>query len=444
MYVCGATVQAPPHIGHLRSGLVFDVLVRWLAVHGYDVVFCRNVTDIDDKILRVAAAEGIPWWQVAYRNYRLFDSAYRLLGCVPPTVEPWATGHIPQIIALIRRLIDAGHAYPAGGDVYFAVRSFPAYGGLSGRDPDALQAGESDGVHKRDPLDFALWKGAKPGEPSWESPWGPGRPGWHIECSAMSTTYLGSTFDIHGGGLDLLFPHHENECAQSQAAGDGFARYWLHNGLVTLRGEKMSKSLGNVLSMDQLLELVRPIELRYYLIGAHYRSTLDFSEESLEEAAAAYRRIEGFLLRAQELVGELPAADPQTGLIDRLPPEFVAALDDDLAVPRALAVMHSVVRQGNAALAETDKTAVRRFLGEVTAMLDVLGLRPPDDGSRLDALRRVVDNLARLILDEREAARQRRDFATADALRARLTDAGIVVEDTPSGPRWHLRDLDLP
>ncbi|MBX5448406.1 MAG: class I tRNA ligase family protein, partial [Acidothermus cellulolyticus] len=203
MYVCGATVQAPPHIGHLRSGLVFDVLVRWLAVHGYDVVFCRNVTDIDDKILRVAAAEGIPWWQVAYRNYRLFDSAYRLLGCVPPTVEPWATGHIPQIIALIRRLIDAGHAYPAGGDVYFAVRSFPAYGGLSGRDPDALQAGESDGVHKRDPLDFALWKGAKPGEPSWESPWGPGRPGWHIECSAMSTTYLGSTFDIHGGGLDL-------------------------------------------------------------------------------------------------------------------------------------------------------------------------------------------------------------------------------------------------
>ncbi|MCL6538274.1 MAG: cysteine--tRNA ligase [Acidothermus sp.] len=430
IYVCGATVQAPPHIGHLRSALVFDILVRWLRAHGYDVVFCRNVTDIDDKILAVATEEGIPWWQVSHRNYRLFDAAYRLLGCVAPTVEPWATGHIPQIVALIRRLLDGGHAYVAGGDVYFSVRSYPEYGALSGADPDAVQ--EGDALHKRDPRDFALWKGVKPGEPAWDTPWGPGRPGWHIECSAMAGTYLGPTFDIHGGGRDLLFPHHENERAQSRAAGDEFARYWLHNGLVTLRGEKMSKSLGNVLSTDHLLSRVRAIELRYYLVAAHYRSTLDFSEEALDEAAAAYRRVENFFTRAHELVGEPAESAP-------LPSEFVAAMDDDLGVPQALAVLHSVVRSGNTALAEGDKAAVQARLAEVTAMLDVLGLRPPADGGDVSRLRRVLDGLVETLLAEREAARARKDYATADSLRQRLTELGVVVEDTPSGPRWQVR-----
>src|SRR5580698_9777440 len=297
LYLCGATVQAPPHIGHIRSGVNFDILVRWLAASGYQVTFCRNVTDIDDKILRTAATDGVEWWAVAERNQRAFTRAYNALGCRPPDVEPRATGHVPEMIVLMRRLIESGHAYAAGGDVYFDVGSWPQYGALSGQRADhMLPAGDTDGDQaKRDPRDFALWKGAKPGEPTWETPWGPGRPGWHLECSAMSTKYLGPTFDIHGGGLDLVFPHHENELAQSRAAGDGFARYWFHNGLVNLSGEKMSKSLGNSLLVDAMIKEVRPAELRYYLGQAHYRSGLDYTPEALAEAAAAYRRIEGFV-----------------------------------------------------------------------------------------------------------------------------------------------------
>ncbi len=302
VYLCGATVQAPPHIGHLRSAVVFDVLIRWLEATGYAVTFCRNVTDIEDKILRTAQAEGVSPPIVAERNQRAFTWAYNAVGCRPPDIEPRATGHIPEMIVLIRRLIEGDHAYAGGGDVYFDVRSYPAYGALSGQRPDQMRPADDEGSAKRDPLDFTLWKGAKPGEPSWETPWGPGRPGWHLECSAMSTKYLGPSFDIHGGGLDLVFPHHENEIAQSKAAGDGFARYWMHNGLLGLDGEKMSKSLGNSLLVSEVLTRVRAPELRYYLVQAHYRSLLEYSEDALEEAAAAYQRIERFAVRATEVL----------------------------------------------------------------------------------------------------------------------------------------------
>src|SRR5215469_13360980 len=357
LYLCGATVQAPPHIGHIRSGVNFDILIRWLKASGSEVTLCRNVTDIDDKILRVAAAEGVPWWAVAQRNERAFSRAYDVLGCLPPEVEPRATGHVPQMITLMRRLIDSGHAYASGGDVYFDVTSFPAYGALSGQRLDHMRPAEDTETAdaKRDPRDFTLWKGAKPGEPSWETPWGPGRPGWHLECSAMATAYLGSTFDIHGGGLDLVFPHHENEVAQSHAAGDGFARYWMHNGLVGVAGEKMSKSLGNSLLVEAMVTQVRPVELRYYLGQAHYRSHIEYSPAALEEAVAAYRRIEGFVTRAVELTG---SQDPAGAAEPALPAAFKAALDDDLAVPQALAVVHDKMRDGNSALASGDSRAV--------------------------------------------------------------------------------------
>ena len=305
IYLCGATVQAPPHIGHIRSGINFDIFVRWLKASGYQTTFCRNVTDIDDKILRVAAGEEVPWWAVAQRNERAFSRAYDVLGCLPPDVEPRATGHIPEMITLMRRLIDGGHAYAAGGDVYFDVTSYPRYGALSGQRLENMRPADDTDTDnaKRDQRDFTLWKGAKPGEPYWDTPWGPGRPGWHLECSAMATKYLGPAFDIHGGGLDLLFPHHENELAQSRAAGDEFAHYWMHNGLLGVAGEKMSKSLGNSLLVDVMVTKVRPVELRYYLGQAHYRSAMEYSPEALAEAVAAYRGIEGFVLRANELVG---------------------------------------------------------------------------------------------------------------------------------------------
>ncbi|HZB49780.1 MAG TPA: cysteine--tRNA ligase [Mycobacteriales bacterium] len=430
VYYCGATVQAAPHIGHLRSGLNVDVLRRWLERSGFAVTMARNVTDIDDKILAVAAAEGVPWWQVAYRNERAFTAAYEALGVLPPTVEPRATGHVPEMIVLMRRLIEAGHAYAAGGDVYFAVRTWPAYGQLSGQQVGAMQQGEPTGA-KRDPVDFALWKGAKPGEPAWETPWGAGRPGWHLECSAMATKYLGPTFDVHGGGLDLVFPHHENEQAQSHAAGDGFARWWLHNGLLTLGGEKMSKSLGNSLVVADMLQRWRPVELRYYLTAPHYRSTVDYSEEALAEAAAAYRRLEGFLTRAAELTGETP---PGT-----VPAAFAAAMDDDLSVPQALAVVHGAVRDGNAALAAGDKALVAERYGEVRAMLGVLGVDPLDALWRDDRggdLTAVVDALVAVALEQRQQARARKDYAAADSIRDRLAAAGVSVEDTPAGPRW--------
>jgi cysteinyl-tRNA synthetase len=434
VYYCGATVQGAPHIGHLRSGLAVDLLRRWLEHSGSRVTLVRNVTDIDDKILAVAAGEGVPWWKVSYRNERAFDAAYDALGVLPPSAEPRATGHVLEMTALMRRLIDSGHAYAAGGDVYFSVRSWPRYGELSGQHVEAMQQGEPTGA-KRDPVDFALWKGAKAGEPAWDTPWGPGRPGWHLECSAMSTKYLGPTFDLHGGGLDLVFPHHENERAQSTAAGDGFARYWFHNGLLTLGGEKMSKSLGNSLLVVELLRRWRPVELRYYLTSAHYRSAMDYSDEALAEAAAAYRRVEGFLTRAAELVGDGGAGE--------LPAAFVAAMDDDLGVSQGLAVVHGAVREGNAALSTGDKAAVAERYGEVRAMLAVLGVDPLSaqwrDERRTD-LSAVVDALVQVALDQRQEARARKDYAAADTIRARLAAAGVVVEDTPTGPRWTVAD----
>jgi cysteinyl-tRNA synthetase len=437
VYLCGATVQAPPHIGHLRSGVCFDVLIRWLEASGYRVTFCRNVTDIDDKIIRVAERDGIAPWIVAERNQRAFTWAYDALGCRPPDIEPRATGHIPEMIVLMRRLIELRHAYAGGGDVYFDVRSYPEYGALSGQRPDLMRPAEDsdDAAAKRDPRDFTLWKGAKPGEPSWETPWGPGRPGWHLECSAMATKYLGPVFDIHGGGVDLIFPHHENEVAQSKAAGDGFARYWLHNGLLGLSGEKMSKSLGNSLLVTDVLKRMRAPELRYYLVQAHYRSLLEFSEDALEEAAAAYQRIERFVLRAAELLGG--AEEPA-----ELPVSFRLAMDEDLGVPAALAAVHAVVRDGNQALSASDKVGVRTSLAQVRAMLDVLGLDPlawgTTDGSG-DRLREVIGSLVNLTLQQRDAARARRDYATADAIRDGLEEIGILVEDTTQGPRWELK-----
>ncbi len=447
MYLCGATVQAPPHVGHIRSGINFDVLGRWLQVSGYDVVFCRNVTDIDDKIIAKALVEDRPWWAVATAYERAFAWAYDVLGCTRPTVEPRATGHIPEMIVLMQRLIDAGHAYASEGDVYFAVSSYPAYGVLSGQRPDdMLPATDSDfESRKRDPRDFALWKSAKHGEPSWDTPWGDGRPGWHLECSAMASKYLGPAFDIHGGGLDLIFPHHENEVAQSKAVGDGFANYWVHNGWVTTSGEKMSKSLGNSLLVTEVVSRVRPIELRYYLASAHYRSTIEFSFEALEENASAFRRIEGFLTRASARIGEV--AHVQQSAPVGIDPVFAAAMDDDLGVPAALAVVHDRVTEGNRLLSESAQGSNTQLVNVVTsvrAMLDALGIDPAAEtwaeggSAERDSLRDVVDRLVTDALQERSAARERKDFAGADAVRDRLRAAGVAVEDTPTGAHWSL------
>ena len=432
IYVCGPTVQSPPHVGHVRSAIAFDILRRWLTASGHDVTFVRNVTDIDDKILHNAGHEDIPWWALATRNTRAFTSAYDALNVLPPTGEPRATGHVPEMVALMQRLIDAGHAYAAAGDVYFDVRSFAAYGALSGQQPDHMLAAE-DGGAKRDPLDFALWKGAKPGEPAWDTPWGPGRPGWHLECSAMATRYLGPEFDIHGGGLDLLFPHHENEVAQSNAAGEPFARFWMHNGMVNTGGEKMSKSLGNSLVVADVLQRARPQAVRYYLGSAHYRSDLDWTEDGLAEADAAYARVEGFLDRAADVVG-----DPDAGV--SLPAPFVDAMDDDLGVPRALGVLHETVRAGNTALADGDKATLETSYLAARAITQVLGLAPTDFTSATadHGLRGVVDALVPAMLAARTTARERKDFDEADRIRDALADAGVVIEDTPSGPRWRL------
>ncbi|MFQ1003475.1 cysteine--tRNA ligase [Modestobacter sp. SSW1-42] len=440
MYVCGLTVQGPPHIGHVRFAIAFDVLRRWLTHTGHEVTYVRNVTDVDDKILAKSAAAGEPWWAWAYENERAATRAYDVLGTLPPTYEPRATGHVPEMIELIAQLVDRGHAYAVDGDVYFDVRSFPAYGELSGQKLGELQAAadtETD-ERKHDPRDFALWKGLKDGEPataSWATPWGRGRPGWHLECSAMAEKYLGPEFDLHGGGLDLRFPHHENERAQSQAAGHGFARYWLHNAWVTMGGEKMSKSLGNTLLVDEVVQRVRPVELRYYLAAPHYRSMIEFSEPALAEAATAYQRLESFVRRAAEVVGA-DAGAPE------LPAAFTAALDDDLSTPAAVAVVHEVVTRGNTALAADDTEGLAAALGAVRAMLGVLGLDPLDpqwaDAGGDRRLAQATDGLVQLALDQRAAARARKDYAAADAIRDQLGALGVQVEDTPQGTRWEL------
>jgi cysteinyl-tRNA synthetase len=435
IYLCGATVQGLPHIGHVRSGVAFDVLRRWLMAKGFDVAFIRNVTDIDDKILTKAADAGRPWWEWAATHERAFSAAYDALGVLPPSAEPRATGHITQIVELIERLVDTGHAYTGAGDVYFDVQSFPEYGKLSGHRIDDVHQGEGVATGKRDQRDFTLWKGAKPGEPSWPTPWGAGRPGWHSECVAMAHEYLGAEFDIHCGGMDLVFPHHENEIAQARAAGDGFARYWLHNGWVTMGGEKMSKSLGNVVSIPAMLQRVRAVELRYYLGSAHYRSMLEYSPGALTEAAAGYRRVESFVERVAARVGDVVIGD--------IDPEFGAALDDDLGVPAALAVVHNVVRQGNTALESGDGAAALAAASSVRGMMGILGVDPLDDqwaGTADDsAATSALDVLVRAELQRRADARSAKDWATADAVRDRLAEAGIEVTDTPDGAQWALK-----
>jgi cysteinyl-tRNA synthetase len=440
IYLCGLTVQSPPHIGHLRSGINNDVLRRWLTHQGLDVTFVRNITDIDDKVLAKAVEQDRPFWAIAYANEVKLEAAYRALNVLAPTYEPRATGHIPEMHELIKILIESGHAYAAedgSGDVYFDIKSISDYGSLSGQRIDEMQsAGDAPDRAKRDARDFALWKGVKADEPDnayWPSPWGRGRPGWHIECSAMTWRYFGAEFDIHSGGLDLVFPHHENEIAQSHAAGLPFARYWAHNGMLNLRGSKMAKSDGNVLDVAAIRALgIRPIELRYYLSGPHYRSVIEYSEEALHEAAAGFQRIEGFVTRATELVGEV---EPSV-----LCAEFAEAMDDDLNTSAAFAAIHEVVREGNTALAAGNKSAAAGALASVRAMLGVLGLDPSDPAWATRApdqgLRSTVDALVALALEQRTAARERKDWAAADAVRDQLKQAGVVVEDTPHGPRW--------
>ena len=435
IYVCGATVQAAPHIGHVRSGVNFDILRRWLTKSGYNVTFIRNVTDIDDKILQKAAVEKMSWWALAMKYERLFADAYASLNVLPPTYEPRATGHITQMIELMDQLIESGAAYaPGNGDVYLEVRKLTRYLTLSRQNLDDLQpAQDADETYKKDVRDFALWKAAKPGEPSWPTPWGPGRPGWHLECSAMAHAYLGETFDIHGGGLDLVFPHHENEIAQSEAAGYGFAKRWLHNAWVTQSGEKMSKSLGNTLQVQEILKSVRGIELRWYLGGAHYRSMLEYSPEALQEAATNFRRIENFLNRATEVLGKQPTA--------KLSAEFTAAMNDDLAVPAALATISENLRVGNQAITDNDKAAVSKNADEIRGALEVLGCDPFDAAFASSGgtdLTEALDGVIKLALAERASARERKDFAASDAIRDGLAALGITIEDTAQGPRWSI------
>jgi len=446
MYVCGPTVQSSPHIGHLRSALAYDLWRRWLSARGYAVTFVRNVTDIDDKILANAPATGAePWWELAYRVELEFTAGYSTIGILPPTYEPRATASVPQMQELIARLIERGHAYVAddgSGDVYFDVKTWPSYGELTNQklddmadSPDAATRG------KRDPRDFALWKGAKPAEPesaSWASPWGGGRPGWHIECSAMAKRYLGAAFDIHGGGLDLRFPHHENELAQSTAAGDGFASYWVHNGLVNVEGQKMSKSLGNSVFASELLALARPVVVRYYLASAHYRSTMDYSHGALIEAETAFARVEGFLDRANRALEGTRFANVGAPVI---PEAFGAALDDDLGVPQALAVLHDSVRAGNTALDDGELETAARLREEVIAMTEVLGVNPHSpqwavhqDGAATAALGTLVERL----IDDRARARAGKDFAAADRIRDELTAAGITLEDASGSTHWSI------
>ena len=442
IYHCGLTVQGPPHIGHIRKEVVFDVLRRWLERSDFEVTIVANVTDIDDKILTKGVEQGRPWFAVAYENERALHAAYEVLGCVPPTYEPRATGVVPEMIEMMQTLIERGHAYAAedgSGDVYFDVRSWPAYGELSNQKIDDMQAAEDAPPEgKRDARDFALWKGHKEGDPesaSWPTPWGRGRPGWHLECSAMAAKYLGHEFDIHGGGLDLRFPHHENELAQSRAAGQKFARLWMHNAMLNLAGSKMSKSVGNTLLVSEVVKRVRPIDLRYYLAASHYRSIVEFSEESLAEAATAFQRIEGFVRRAAERVG--------AGEVGEVPEAFAAAMDDDLSVPAALAVLQATIGEGNKLLAEDGSTGLAGALASVRSMLDVLGLDPLsptwDRGGDDAAYAQVIDSLVGGLLEQRQEARATKDFATADRVRDQLTAAGIEIEDTPQGARWSVK-----
>ncbi|MGJ6980223.1 cysteine--tRNA ligase [Aestuariimicrobium soli] len=459
IYHCGLTVQSSPHLGHIRKEVVFDVLRRWLTHSGYEVTVVANVTDIDDKILAKSAERGVPWFAHAYEFENELHAAYASLGCLPPTYEPRATGHIPEMVELIGELIERGHAYPApddSGDVYFDVASWPRYGELSGQKVDEMEPAEdADPRGKRDPRDFALWKGHKPDEPataSWPSPWGRGRPGWHIECSAMAGKYLGDTFDIHGGGIDLRFPHHENELAQSAAAGRGFARYWMHNAWVTMAGEKMSKSLGNTARVSEVTATYDPRAVRFFLVAPHYRSMIEFSASdeatrgSLDEASKAIERIDGFLERASAAIMAAQSAGVEVaagrGTAQR--DEFSRSMDDDLGTPGAVAALFGAVTAGNRALASGDVQAVADHSMAVRFMLEVLGLNPlAPEWAHLSRqassdLEPVVDGLVQAMLTQRAEARAHKDWAAADAIRDTLAGLGLTITDTPQGATWAL------
>jgi cysteinyl-tRNA synthetase len=439
MYVCGATVQARPHLGHGRYVVVFDVIRRYLSWLGYDVTYVRNVTDVEDRIIETANELGVDTRDVVEQSYNDFAEAYRLLRIEEPTVEPWATEHIDDMIDLIGTLIGKEYAYVADGDVYFAVRSFPEYGRLSRQNPDDLRAGErvEPGENKRDPLDFALWKAAKPGEPSWESPWGPGRPGWHIECSAMARRYLGDDFDIHAGGHDLIFPHHENEIAQSEAAfGTVFARIWLHNGMMNLGGEKMAKSTGNVVDLLEVLSSHEPSAVRLLYLRTHYRKPLDFTQEALDDAEASLQRLWTFRRRVEGPVEGPPDAEAMA--------RFRAAMDEDFDVAGGLGVLFDVVRDGNRRLDDGED------IGGLIALYDeIMGMLALDE--RTDGVADLADLIEEIaerhgaadnvdaLLDRREQARTSGDFEAGDSIRDELAAIGIVVEDTADGARWHRR-----
>ncbi len=441
MYVCGPTVQAEPHVGHGRAAVVFDLLRRHLRHSGLEVRFVQNITDIDDKIILRARREGTDAAVIATRYARVFERTMDALGVLAPDVRPLATGHLLEMQALVTALIDAGRAYAVDGDVFFRVRSFPAYGRLSNRRVDELVEGDDvvDADRKEDPLDFALWKSAKPGEPAWPSPWGPGRPGWHLECSAMSVAHLGAGFDIHGGGLDLVFPHHENEIAQHEAAhGTTFARHWVHNGMVTMGDAKMSKSVGNVVGLADAVAAVGRGPLRLWYLSAQHRTPLTFDDDRLADASTVFGRFLTFARAARRAAGPV-APDGTTGRRHR--DAFTAALDDDLNAPVAVAALHELVADGSERLrrAGTEAPALADLAGTLVDLADdVLGLGIADVLAAEDALGARVAPLVEDALARRAEARADRDFAAADAIRDRLASAGVVVEDAPAGAVWHV------
>jgi cysteinyl-tRNA synthetase len=411
--------------------VVFDALRRWLVHLGYQVTFIRNVTDIDDKIIHNAGHEGMAWWALAQKYEYEFAKADEAIGNIAPTYQPHAAGSVPEIVAFINELVEKGFAYPSEGSVWFSVEKFSSYGALSGQKIADMLASPEQDLGKRSPQDFALWKAAKPDEPSWGSPWGPGRPGWHIECSAMALAYLGESFDIHGGGRDLIFPHHENERAQSNAVGHEFANFWVHNAWVTTAGEKMSKSLGNSLRVSEVLNLVSPIELRYYLLSAHYRSNLEYSPEALTEAATAFKRLQSFLHRAG-------ITGPSSGELD---PNFAQAMNSDLATPQAIASLHQLATSGNSALASNDETSAKNYAVQVQAGLAVLGCDPwalnwQNVQTNISEVEKALETLVESLLTERSKARESGDFTRADQIRDALIAAGVALEDSATNTRW--------
>ncbi len=446
MYVCGVTVYDRCHIGHARALLTFDVIYRYLRFLGFDCRFVRNFTDVDDKIIRRAREEGVPPGELARRYIDEFHRDAAALGLLEPTLEPCATGHIPEMVAIISGLVERGNAYETDGDVFFAVESFPGYGKLSGRSLDEMTAGARVEVdrRKRHPMDFALWKKSREGEPFWESPWGRGRPGWHIECSAMSTKYLGQPFDIHGGGQDLVFPHNENEIAQSECvAGTPFARYWIHNGFVRLAREKMSKSTGNILTIREVLRRFDPAALRLYVLTTHYRNPIEFSEDALAEAQRAVDRIYQAVSRGNPAPDRSPAGAPDPGALD----DFRGEMDDDFNTPRALAVVFDEVRavnrlldQGNGPDLDARRNALR-VMAEALGLMQASPERVLEDRRMAGLARRALsEDEVRRLIEDRNRARQVKDWSQADGIRDELKEKGVLLKDGPSGTTWELAE----